>query len=99
MSIAGPLIDAFGRMHTDLRVSVTDRCNMRCFYCMPAEGVTFAPHDAILKFEEIERLVRVAARLGHPQGPLDGRRTPRAQGDLPVWPGCWPGCRESRTWP
>jgi cyclic pyranopterin phosphate synthase len=64
LSIAGPLIDAFGRVHTDLRVSVTDRCNMRCFYCMPAEGVTFAPHEAILKFEEIERLVRVAARLG-----------------------------------
>jgi len=64
LSIAGSLIDAFGRVHTDLRVSVTDRCNMRCFYCMPAEGVTFEPHDAILKFEEIERVVRVAARLG-----------------------------------
>jgi len=61
---AGPLIDSFGRVHTDLRVSVTDRCNMRCFYCMPTGGVAFKPHDAILTFEEIERFVRVAVRLG-----------------------------------
>ncbi len=64
MSIAGPLIDRFGRLHTDLRVSVTDRCNIRCLYCMPAEGVLFRPHAEILSFEEIERFVRVAARLG-----------------------------------
>jgi cyclic pyranopterin phosphate synthase len=64
LSTAGPLIDSFGRVHTDLRVSVTDRCNMRCFYCMPAGGVEFKPHDAILRFEEIERFVRVAVQLG-----------------------------------
>jgi GTP 3',8-cyclase len=58
------LVDRFGRVHTDLRVSVTDRCNIRCFYCMPAEGVAFRSHQSILQFEEIERFVRVAARLG-----------------------------------
>lgn len=51
-------------MHTDLRVSVTDRCNIRCFYCMPEKGMAFRSHDEILRFEEIERFVRVVARLG-----------------------------------
>jgi len=60
----GILVDPLGRVHADLRVSVTDRCNIRCQYCMPAEGVVFKPHDAILAFEEIERVVRVAASLG-----------------------------------
>lgn len=64
MSLAGPLVDRFGRVHTDLRVSVTDRCNLRCYYCMPAWGVEFRPHAAILSFEEIARVVRVAAALG-----------------------------------
>jgi cyclic pyranopterin phosphate synthase len=64
MSIAGPLIDTFGRVHGDLRISVTDRCNIRCFYCMPAEIVQFKPRHEILSFEEIERFVSVAARLG-----------------------------------
>ena len=59
-----PLIDTFGRMHDNLRVSVTDRCNIRCFYCMPEEGVKFQPRAQILTFEEIERFVRVAATLG-----------------------------------
>ena len=58
------LVDAFGRVHTDLRISVTDRCNIRCTYCMPAEGVAFRGHDAIMSFEEIERFARVAAGLG-----------------------------------
>jgi GTP 3',8-cyclase len=60
----GPLIDRFGRVHTNLRVSVTDRCNIRCFYCMPAENVRFRPRAEILAFEEIERFVRVATTLG-----------------------------------
>jgi GTP 3',8-cyclase len=61
---SGPLVDAFGRVHTNLRVSVTDRCNIRCFYCMPAENVRFKPRHELLSFEEIERFVRVAAQLG-----------------------------------
>lgn len=64
MSIAGPLVDRFGRVHTDLRISVTDRCNLRCFYCMPEEGVAFRSPGEILRFEEIQRFVQVAARLG-----------------------------------
>ena len=60
----GPLVDGFGRVHTDLRVSVTDRCNLRCTYCMPAEQVEFKPRSELLTFEEIERFVHVAARLG-----------------------------------
>ncbi len=59
-----PLVDNFGRTHDNLRISVTDRCNIRCFYCMPEEGVKFQPHEQILRFEEIERFVRVAATLG-----------------------------------
>ena len=62
--IQGPLVDAFGRVHTNLRLSVTDRCNIRCFYCMPTEQVQFRPRHEILSFEEITRFVRVAARLG-----------------------------------
>jgi len=58
------LIDQFGRRHTNLRLSVTDRCNIRCFYCMPAENVVFRPREELLTFEEIERFVRVAATLG-----------------------------------
>jgi len=64
LSIKGPLADCFGREHTDLRISVTDRCNVRCEYCMPAKGAEFRPHSEILTYEEIERFVRVAARLG-----------------------------------
>jgi GTP 3',8-cyclase len=59
-----PLIDTFGRLHDNLRISVTDRCNVRCFYCMPEEGVKSMPHAEILTFEEIERFVRVAVQLG-----------------------------------
>jgi len=59
-----PLIDGFGRVHTNLRISVTDRCNIRCFYCMPAENVQFMNRTELLTFEEIERFVRVAVRMG-----------------------------------
>src|SRR5262245_47611783 len=59
-----PLIDSLGRVHTNLRISVTDRCNIRCFYCMPDENVRFLPRRDILSFEEIERFARVSARLG-----------------------------------
>ncbi len=59
-----PLVDTFGRLHDNLRISVTDRCNIRCFYCMPETGVKFEPRDKILTFEEIERFVRIAVTLG-----------------------------------
>jgi cyclic pyranopterin phosphate synthase len=61
---AAPLVDSFGRIHDSLRISVTDRCNIRCFYCMPETGVPFVNHAEILTFEEIERFVRIAVALG-----------------------------------
>ncbi len=57
--MTAPLVDGFGRVHRDLRISVTDRCNYRCTYCMPAEGMVWKPRDALLTFEEIERVARV----------------------------------------
>jgi cyclic pyranopterin phosphate synthase len=60
----GPLVDTFGRIHTDLRISVTDRCNFRCTYCMPDEGIEFAPTSDLLTLDEISRVTRVAKRLG-----------------------------------
>ena len=60
----GPLVDTFGRAHTDLRISVTDRCNFRCSYCMPAEDMTWLPREGILSYEEIERVARVLRGLG-----------------------------------
>lgn len=58
------IIDSFGRVHTNLRISVTDRCNIRCFYCMPLENVNFRPRAELLTFDEIHRFVTVAARMG-----------------------------------
>lgn len=61
----GPLVDTFGRVATDLRVSLTDRCNLRCTYCMPAEGLDWIPRDQMLSADELIRLLRIAvARLG-----------------------------------
>lgn len=61
----GPLVDTFGRVATDLRVSLTDRCNLRCTYCMPAEGLDWLPADDLLTSDELSRLLRLAVtRLG-----------------------------------
>ena len=59
-----PLLDSYNRLHDNLRLSVTDRCNIRCFYCMPESGVEFVPRAEILSFEEIERVARIAVGLG-----------------------------------
>ncbi len=77
-----PLVDSFGRAHTNLRISVTDRCNIRCFYCMPREAVQFAPRDELLTYEEIERFVRVLAGLGVNKIRLTGGE-PLVRKDLP----------------
>jgi cyclic pyranopterin phosphate synthase len=59
------LVDRFGRIATDLRVSLTDRCNLRCTYCMPAEGLDWLPHEQVLTDDEVIRLITVAVeRLG-----------------------------------
>ncbi len=59
-----PLVDGHGREIGDLRVSVTDRCNFRCQYCMPAEGLPWLERDDVLRFEEIERIVALVAQMG-----------------------------------
>ena len=59
-----PLVDSWGRVHDNLRISVTDRCNIRCFYCMPETDVHFVRRSEILDFEEIERFVHIAVTLG-----------------------------------
>lgn len=61
---SGPLADSFGRIHSDLRISLTDRCNIRCFYCMPETGAEFTPAASLLRFDEIEYFVRTAVALG-----------------------------------
>jgi cyclic pyranopterin phosphate synthase len=58
--VTGPLIDTFGRVATDLRVSLTDRCNLRCTYCMPAEGLDWLPKQDVLTPAELIRLIRIA---------------------------------------
>ena len=77
-----PLVDSFGRRHTSLRISVTDRCNIRCFYCMPAEGVVFRPRTELLTFEEIERFARALVPLGVDKLRLTGGE-PLVRADLP----------------
>jgi cyclic pyranopterin phosphate synthase len=57
-----PLADAYGRVATDLRVSLTDRCNLRCSYCMPAEGLDWLPHDEVLSDDEVVRLIEIGVR-------------------------------------
>ena len=64
MPSRGPLVDRFGRVHDDLRISVTDRCNLRCTYCMPEDGMTFLPRSDVLSFDEIVRVAVVARSLG-----------------------------------
>lgn len=63
-SSASVLVDRFGRVHRALRISVTDVCNIRCQYCMPAEGAQFLPHQRLLSFEQIERFVRMVSAAG-----------------------------------
>jgi cyclic pyranopterin phosphate synthase len=77
------LVDGFGRTHTNLRISVTDRCNIRCYYCMPDEGVKFGSREEILHFEEIERVARIAVSLGVNKIRVTGGE-PLLRRDLPV---------------
>jgi GTP 3',8-cyclase len=79
-----PLVDSFGRVHRDLRISVTDRCNFRCTYCMPAEGMDWLPRDELLTFEEIERVARLLVdRYGFDSIRLTGGE-PTVRAHLPV---------------
>jgi len=79
-----PLIDGFGRVHRDLRISVTDRCNFRCSYCMPAEGLPWMPREDLLTYEELTRVARVCVeRFGFDGIRLTGGE-PTVRAHLPV---------------
>ena len=78
---AGPLIDTFGRVHNNLRISVTDHCNLRCTYCMPEE-VAFMDKRELLSFEEITRFVEIVAPIGIDKIRLTGGE-PLLRHDLP----------------
>ncbi len=76
------ILDSFGRRIDYLRISVTDRCNLRCIYCMPPEGIPQMPHNEILTYEEIQSVVRAAAELGVNRIRLTGGE-PLVRADLP----------------
>ena len=78
-----PLVDGHGRLIGDLRVSVTDRCNLRCHYCMPADGLPWLPRDGVLSYEEIERVVRVLVGMGIEDVRLTGGE-PLVRRELPT---------------
>jgi len=78
-----PLVDSWGREIKSVRVSVTDKCNFRCTYCMPAEGLEWLKRDEVLSFEEITRLVSLLARLGVDEVRLTGGE-PLVRRELPV---------------
>jgi GTP 3',8-cyclase len=78
------LVDGFGRVHRDLRISITDRCNFRCTYCMPEEGMRWLPRDELLTYEEIERVARLlVTRYGVDSIRLTGGE-PTVRAHLPV---------------
>lgn len=77
------LVDGFGRTATDLRISVTDRCNFRCRYCMPPEGMPWLPKDELLSYEEIERLTRILVECGVRSIKVTGGE-PLVRRDVPV---------------
>lgn len=83
MPTRAPLVDTHGRTVRDLRLSITDRCNLRCVYCMPAEGMPWLPKDHLLTYEELTRLARVSLECG-----VDGIRLtggePTVRADLPT---------------
>ncbi|MGH9236218.1 MAG: GTP 3',8-cyclase MoaA [Acidimicrobiales bacterium] len=82
--MAEALVDTYGRVHRDLRISVTDRCNFRCTYCMPAEGMDWLPRSEVLTFEEVERIARVCVeRFGVDSIRLTGGE-PTVRAHLPV---------------
>lgn len=83
LSKKAPLLDSYGRAIRNVRISVTDKCNFRCVYCMPAEGLQWLKKDQILSFEEIERLTRLLVGMGVEQVRLTGGE-PTVRKDLPV---------------
>jgi len=84
MDAPAQLVDGYGRVHRDLRISVTDRCNFRCTYCMPAEGMPWLPREDLLTYEELARAARVCVeRFGFDGIRLTGGE-PTVRAHLPV---------------
>src|SRR5438034_11216524 len=77
-----PLVDSYGRRIKSMRISITDKCNFRCTYCMPAEGLPWLKKAEILSYEEITRIARIAVNLGIEQIRLTGGE-PLVRRDLP----------------
>ena len=77
------LTDEYGRRIKSMRISITDRCNFRCRYCMPAEGLPWLPRADILTYEEIARIARVATAIGIEQIRVTGGE-PLVRHDVPV---------------
>ncbi len=82
MPMGNPLVDSYGRRIKSMRISITDKCNFRCTYCMPAEGLPWLKKADILSYEEIERLSRVAVSIGIEQIRLTGGE-PLVRRDVP----------------
>jgi len=83
MTLRTPLTDTHGRTVRDLRLSITDRCNLRCVYCMPAEGMPWLPKQDLLTFEELARFTRICLECGVHSVRLTGGE-PTVRADLPV---------------
>src|SRR5574340_64655 len=78
----GLLVDSYGRRIKSMRISITDKCNFRCTYCMPAEGLPWLKKAEILSYEEIERIARIAVQIGIEQIRLTGGE-PLVRRDMP----------------
>jgi GTP 3',8-cyclase len=83
LDVVEPLVDSWGRAIRSVRVSVTDKCNFRCRYCMPADGLEWLARDEVLSFEEIERVVGLLAAMGVDEVRLTGGE-PLVRREVPV---------------
>lgn len=82
VAIMEPLVDSYGRRIKSMRISITDKCNFRCTYCMPAEGLPWLKKAEILSYEELERITRIAVHIGIEQVRLTGGE-PLVRRDVP----------------
>lgn len=94
------MYDSFDRKINYLRISVTDRCNLRCIYCMPEEGIKMLQHNEVLSFEEIDEITRIAVSMGVNKVRITGESL-LWEKELSVWLKCWAKLKESLTfqWP
>ena len=91
------LRDALGRPLRSLRLSVTDRCNLRCAYCMPGAGLRLAAEEELLTFEELDRITGIFCSLGVDKVRLTGGE-PLLRQEIPPWCAGWRPARRCGTW-